>query len=110
MKIIEFYNKGVQVVVEGASGDRNKKFSSGPAKDVQIGYVPTGKAKPVEGARFHVLEHGGSRYLLLRKGYIYDVSVIAGEVVSHDKISAEHDHIILPLGAGVELDHVGEAE
>jgi hypothetical protein len=110
MKIIEFYNKGAQVVVESSVGDMNRTFSSGAAEDVQIGYVPTSKAKVVDGPAHDTIEHGGKTHLLLRGGYIYEVELRIGDVVKQDVVSAEHGHLALPLPNGAEVASVTAVE
>lgn len=110
MKIIEFYSKGAQVVVESAGVDMASTFTSGPAEDQQIGYVPTSKAKPVDGAAHDTINHGGSEHLLLRGGYIYEVELRIGDVVKQDVVSAEHGHLALPLPAGAKVVSVTAAE
>lgn len=110
MRIVEFYTKGAQVVVEGSGVDMNNSFTSGAAEDVQIGYVPTGKAKVVDGPAHDTIDHGGKKLLLLRGGYIYEVELRIGDVVKQDVVSAEHGHLSLPLPAGAEVASVVAAE
>jgi hypothetical protein len=109
MKIIEFYNKGAQVVVESAGTDMSHSFTAGIAEEQQIGYVPAGKAKPVDGAAHDTIEHDGKSYLLLRGGYVYDVKLRIGDVVKEDVVSAEHGHLALPLPAGATVDSATES-
>lgn len=109
MKIIEFYKKGAQVVVESAGTDMSSTFTTGAAEDQQIGYVPSASTKPVEGAAHDTIKHGGKSYLLLRGGYVYDVRLRIGDVVKEDVVSAEHGHLALPLPAGATVESATES-
>lgn len=110
MKIIEFYSKGAQVVVEGSGSDMSVSFTAGASEDVQIGYVPTSKSKAVSGPAHDVIEHNGKTYLLLRGGHVYEVELRIGDVVKSDVVSAEHGHLSLALPAGATVTAVATAE
>jgi hypothetical protein len=112
MKVINFYKKGAHVTVEAPSTNMTTSFSSKKNGGTQsIGYTPTGNAKPVSGSAYDVIEYQGTKYLLLKKGYMYDVSIARDGVVREDIIKAEYDHAILQLPnntSSVNANAIGE--
>jgi len=108
MEIVDFYKSGAQVVVRTEASDMTHSFtaSTDGGEDVQIGYVPAGRAKPVSGAAHDIIEHEGERYLLLKEGHVYDVTIVAGDAISSDVVSAEHGHLSLPIPAAAEVEVV----
>lgn len=109
-EIIDFYNQGAQVQVAAQTVDMTHTFSGGSessdSEPKQIGYEPRGNSKLADGAAYDELEHDGQRYLLLKGGYVYDVTVNGEDHV----ISAEEGHLSLPLpkDAEVEVDEHDE--
>lgn len=100
MKVLGFYKKGAQVVVAGGASDRKRTFVGGTGGDVQVGIIPADGARRVNGAAWDVVEHKGVKHLLLKQGFLYEVSLKIGDVQKNDVVSAEADHLILPLPNG----------
>lgn len=97
MRVVGFYKKGAQVIIESDGVDNHSSFSAGGATPEQIGYVPSDSEKPVKGAASDVLSYNGSQYLLLRAGYDYEVELMVGKKPKQDIISSEYDDSIIEL-------------
>lgn len=107
MKIVDFYNQGAQVQIEHPGVDMTHSFTaSGSGEVEEIGYVPKPNSGRPQGAAHDIIEHDGKTMLALKGGHIYDVAIGADgdEDIKVHVISAEIDHVLLPLPSGAVVD------
>jgi len=104
MNIVEFYKKGARVTVDEPAVDNHSTFGASTSGGVvDIGYVPTAKAKPVEGYAWDVVVHNGEQLLVLKGGSVYDVVLAVGDKEKSDTISALGGHLAIPVPASHEV-------
>lgn len=111
-EIINFYNSGAQAQVPSKSTNMTNTFTAaaGGGEPLEIGYEPKPNSKLASGASHDIVEHEGVRYLLLKGGHVYSVTIVVGDSISVDVVSAVHGHLSVPLPSGAEIDVVEHVE
>lgn len=111
--VIDFYNSGAQVQVPTSKIDMTHSFGGGgDGEPKEIGYEPKANSKLVDGPSHDMVEYEGARYLLLKKGHVYEVELVTADGKDNisEVISAEEDHVTLALPASVLDVEVEEYE